>query len=125
LRQAVCRDYKPLNVPEDILRSLCSGISWCRVSDGHVKATGVPRWEEVLSGAEAVICNVLREHGGTMPLRQLKKLCFVQGVKRENLWRILSFSPLIRRFDREVYGLIGADAPPKTATSARPVSVTH
>jgi hypothetical protein len=44
-----------------------------------------------------------------MPLAHLKKRCLEAGIQRANLWRVLSFSPLIRRVDKQVYGLIGAE----------------
>lgn len=108
LHQAVSRAYKPLAIPPPVLRSLCAHLSWCRVEGQHVKARNVPRMEEVLSGAEAVVCRILRHHREPMPLHRLQELAQAAGVKRENFWRILSFSPVIRRFDRQVYGLIGA-----------------
>jgi hypothetical protein len=79
-----------------------------------VEARTVPAMEEVLSGAEAVVCKILRAHGRPMPLPQLQQSSLAAGVKRENFWRILSFSPVIRRFDREVYGFIGAGPAPRT-----------
>lgn len=113
LHQAVSRAYKPLTIPPPVLRSLCAQLSWCRVDGQYVKARTVPRMEEVLSGAESVICGILQDHGEPMPLRRLQESCLAAGVKRENFWRILSFSPVIRRLDREVYGLIGAESAPQ------------
>ncbi|MBZ5579693.1 MAG: hypothetical protein LAP40_24320 [Acidobacteriia bacterium] len=119
LHRAISRDYKPVNIPEAILRSLCSHVPWCRVASHHIEAGGLPRLEQLLSGAEAVICGILRGHGGALPLPRLQQLCFATGVKRPNLWRVLSFSPLIQRFDKEIYGLVGAEeaarqvAPPR------------
>lgn len=122
LHQAISRDYKPLRIPEPVLRSLCGHFSWCRVGRHHVEARIVPRVEEILSGGEAIICAILRDCGGAMPLPQLEKVCSAAGVRRANLWRVLSFSPLIRRFDREIYGLIGAEAAAKQATRRRRAS---
>lgn len=107
LHLAVSRAYKPLTIPAPVLRSLCAHLSWCRVDGQHVEARIAPGMEEVLSGAEAAVCRILRGHGEPMPLRRLQELCLAAGVKRENFWRILSFSPVIRRFDRQIYGLIG------------------
>lgn len=108
LHQAVSRAYKPLAIPLPVLRSLCAHLSWCRVDGQHVEARIVPRMENVLSGAEGVVCRILRDHGAPMPLQRLQELCLATGVKRENFWRILSFSPVIRRFDRQLYGFVGA-----------------
>jgi len=108
LNQAISRDYQPLQIPDSILRSLCAGLPWCQISGRDVAACGELRVDRLLSGGEAVACALLREHGGVMPLSHLKQRCLEAGVKRANLWRVLSFSPLIRRVDKEVYGLIGA-----------------
>lgn len=108
LHQAISKDYQPLKIPEPILRSFCGISPWCRVRGQYIAAEVVPAVEEILSGGEAVICDILRNHGGAMPLSELNKLCCAAGVKRSNLWRVLSFSPLIQRLGRELYGLIGA-----------------
>jgi hypothetical protein len=109
LHHAVSRAYKPLTIPPLVLRSLCAHLPWCRVEGQHVKARTAPRMEEVLSGAEVVVCRILREYGKPMPLQRLQELSFAAGVKRENFWRILSFSPVIRRLGPQVYGFIGAE----------------
>ena len=112
LHQAVSRAYKPLTIPPAVLRSLCAQLSWCRVDGQYVKARAVPRMEEVLSGAESVVCRILKNHGAPMPLQRLQQFCLAAGVKRENFWRILSFSPVVRRLDRQVYGLVGSASVP-------------
>jgi hypothetical protein len=108
LNQAISRDYRPLRIPDSILRSFCAGLAWCQISGRDVTASSELKVEGLVSGGEAVACALLREHGGVMPLAHLKERCLEAGVKRANLWRVLSFSPLIRRVDKEVYGLIGA-----------------
>lgn len=108
LNRAISRDYRPLRVPDWILRSFCAGLPWCEISGRDVAASGELNVERLLSGGEAVTCALLREHGGVMPLSHLKQCCQEAGIQRANLWRVLSFSPLIRRVDKQVYGLIGA-----------------
>ena len=109
LYEAITRDYEPLNIPEGILRSFCVQSPWCGVHGQHVEAEITPRVEEMLAGGEAIVCEILRNHGGAMPLSELNRLSRTAGVRRSNLWRVLSFSPLIQRLDREFYGLIGAN----------------
>lgn len=109
LNRAISRDYKPLRIPDSILRSFCAGLPWCKINGRDVAASGELNVERLLSGGEAVTCALLREHGGVMPLAPLKELCLAAGIQKANLWRVLSFSPLIRRVDKEVYGLIGAE----------------
>jgi len=107
LHQAISRDHGPLRIPEAILRSVCERIDWCLVGSRHVEARIVPRLEEVLTGGEAIVCAILRDRGGVLPLDELREASFRSGVRKENLWRILSFSPIIERFGKATYGLIG------------------
>jgi hypothetical protein len=108
LRQAISRDYVPLHLPESVLRSFCGCLPWCRVSGSTVAARTELSVGELVSGGEAIACSILRQHGGVLELSELQRECYAAGVQRANLWRVLSFSPLIRRLDRELYGLIGA-----------------
>ncbi len=108
LHRAISRGYEPLALPEPVLRSLCTRLPWCRIQGPNVFATGARPLEHILSGGEAIVCRILRAHGRAMSLSQLQARCSAEGVKKPNLWRVLSFSPLISRFDREVYGLIGS-----------------
>lgn len=111
LHHAISRDYKPLRIPESVLRSICASLPWCHVVGDDVRASTELDAAAILSGGEAIACTILREHGGSLELSQLESQCYAAGVKRANLWRILSFSPLIQRLDREVYGFIGPAEP--------------
>jgi hypothetical protein len=108
LHHAVSRDYKPLRVPEPVLRSLCSSLPGCRVGRQHVEAHSSPGVDDVLTGAEATLHHILRSRGGSEGIAALQHLCLEHGVQRSNLWRLLRYSPIIRRFGPQVYGLIGA-----------------
>jgi len=105
LHAAVSRDNAPLDVPEPILRSFCAQLPWCCVAGQHVEASIAPSVEDVLKGGEAILIAILQGHGGVLPLPALRNLCKGR-VKKHNLWRILSFSPLIERLGRETYGLL-------------------
>jgi DNA-binding PadR family transcriptional regulator len=120
LGQTISRDRKILKLPEPILRSYCASLSWCWVQDDRVEARIALGMADVLSGAEATICQILRVNGGVIRLPHLKRLCFEKGVTFENLWRVLSCSPVIRRFDRETHGLISAEATATETTWAEP-----
>jgi hypothetical protein len=107
LHAALERDYQPLKIPKAVLSTFCACIPGCSIAGGQVHADVSPE-NGLFSGGEAVICSILRAHGGALPLAALQKQCLAYGIKRANLWRVLSFSPVVRRFDKEVYGLIGA-----------------
>jgi hypothetical protein len=110
LHRAISRAHMSLRLPEAILRSICTQLSWCRMSGPFVESRVVLRVDDVLRGGEAIVCIFLQDHGGALPLAKLENLCFGRGVGRDNLWRILSFSPLIQRTGKGVYGLVGAKA---------------
>jgi hypothetical protein len=110
LHWAISRDYLPLRLPEAVVRSVCAQLSWCRVSNQYVESRVVLPIEDVLVGGEALVYGFLRDHGGVLPLAKLENLCLGRGVQPDNLQRILSFSPLIERTGRGMYGLVGAKA---------------
>ena len=106
LHRAVLKAYRPLRIPAPILRSFCARLSWCDVDSRYVQARIAPKAKAVLTGGEAILYKILEDHGGRLPLGELQQLCFRAGLARANLWRLLSFSPLVRRTSRETYGLI-------------------
>jgi hypothetical protein len=50
-----------------------------------VESRVVLRIEDVLAGAEAIVCVLLRENGDVLPLPKLEDLCLGRGVKKDNL----------------------------------------
>jgi hypothetical protein len=108
LHEAISRARLPLRPPEATLRSICAQLSWCRVNNQYVESRVVLRMDDVLGGAEAIVCVLLRDSGGVLPLVKLENLCLRRGVKKDNLWRILSYSPLIERSGKAMYSLIEA-----------------
>lgn len=110
LREAISRARPPLRLPETTLHSICAQLSWCRVNNQCLESRVVLRIEDVLVGAEAIVCVVLRDNGGPLSVAKLESLCRGRGVKQDNLWRILSFSPVIERCGKGIYCLVGANA---------------
>jgi hypothetical protein len=108
LQQAISRAHQPLRLPVRELSSFCTQLSWCQVSCQHVEARVVPLMKDVLAAGEAMVCAIFRDHGEVLPLARLAQLCSQAGVKRNNMWRILRRSPVIERFGKGMYGLIGA-----------------
>ena len=84
LHEAISRARVPLKLPEAMLRSICAQLSWCRVNNQYVESRVVLRIEDVLAGAEAVMCVLLRDNGGVLPLAKLEDLCLGRGVKKDN-----------------------------------------
>jgi hypothetical protein len=110
LKEAISRARPPLRLPETTLRSICAQLSWCRVTGQCVESRVVLRIDDVLGEAEAIVCALLRDNGGPLPVTKLESLCWGRGVKEHNLCRILSVSPVIERFGKGIYGLVGASA---------------
>ena len=108
LYEAILRDYKPLQIPEFVFRSFCGTLSWCCVNAHEVSVRTELGFDSLPTGGESIVCNILREHGEAMQLSLLRERCFEAGLTRANLWRVLAYSPLIRRFDKGLYGFITA-----------------
>jgi hypothetical protein len=52
-----------------------------------------------------------------MPRPKLEELCLHKGLHRDTFYINLSYSPVIARYERGVYGLRGAQVPPGLAAS--------
>lgn len=74
-------------------------------------------YREVLSDTESIIVDVLREHGPVMQRPKLEELCLGKGLHRDTFYIHLTYSPVIARYARGVYGLRGAQIPPGLAES--------
>ena len=74
-------------------------------------------YREVLSDTESMVVSVLREHGPVMQRPKLEELCLGKGLQRDTFYIHLTYSPVIARYARGVYGLRGAQISPGLAES--------
>lgn len=114
LRVGVARHHsrRGLAPPRRVLLELCRQLPEYRVVENTVIADRPLRYEKVLSSTESTIVRVLREHGPVMQRAGLEKLCLSRGMHHVTFSSNLSYSPIIVRYAREVYGLRGTPVPP-------------
>jgi len=74
-------------------------------------------YHDVVSAAESIMVDVLREHGPVIERPKLEQLCVEKGLRRETFSIYLTYSPVIARYAPGVYGLRGAQVPPGVAES--------
>jgi hypothetical protein len=103
--------------PQRVLIALCAQAKDYAIQGNSVLANTPLNHREVLSDTESVIVDVLREHGPVMRRPKLEELCLGKGLQRETFSIHLTYSPVITRYARGVYGLRGAQVPPGLAES--------
>jgi len=99
------------SVPREVIIRLCRQAPFCRVRGGLVELDPAFRPANLISHAEAVVCRILRRHGGELSFERLRASCASAGVMPPNLWRIVLHSPLLFRSAPGMYRLI---APSRT-----------
>jgi hypothetical protein len=91
------------------------------VCDDVVRPCKALQWRDVLEINEALLVDVLLARGGAMARPELEAECIARGMKRVTFYSHLSYSPVITRYRRGVYGLRGVPVPPGTAEVLAPV----
>ena len=110
LQAGIARHYRMrgLSPPKRVLLEFCRQAPGLRVNGEAVKAEPPVSSDDVLSQIEKDIVHILSEHGGTMTTSEFKSVCVGMGVNRSTLSLNLLNSPIISRFARHLYGLIGS-----------------
>ena len=114
LRSAVRRDYRCNGVvpPTRVLLGLCRQLPECHVEGDWAVADTCSKAGEVLSGPERILVGVLLKHGPLCQRHVLQRLAAESGMSGPVFWRTLTYSPVLSRYGRGVYGLPGAIVPP-------------
>jgi hypothetical protein len=114
LRNAMRRDYRygARVPPKRILWELCKHIPICRVEQNYITANRASQLPSGLSGDLSIIVGFLRSNGPLCTFKQLDEFASGAGISRPSLMRHLSHSVPIRRYAREIYGLVGSDVTP-------------
>lgn len=99
-------------VPPEVLLEFCRHMPGLRVEGAWVVADPPLLWTEALTGVEAQLVRVLREHGPIMPRGMLEDICAARGINRFSFNAFLATSPVIAQYGPGVYGLVGADNSP-------------
>lgn len=105
-------------LPIQALRALLLESGEFIEHQGAIRLANEVNESEVLYKAEAGMVAVLREAGGLLRERPFETLCAQQGVSHYGYCMALNSSPVIRRVERGLYTLVGANT-----AQERPVSV--
>ena len=114
LLSAVCRNRRMWGTPPpaDVLLEFCRQTPGLRVEGDWILAEPPRPWEQVLTGVEAQLVRILREHGPILERGVLEDLCVETGVNRFSFHAFLACSPVIAQYGHSVYGLVGAEVAP-------------
>jgi hypothetical protein len=99
--------------PENVLLEFCRQMPGVRI-EGRRIISDVPRdWKKSLTGVEAKLVAMLKDHGPVMERGAMEDLCVDAGMNRFSFHAFVSWSPVIAQFGHSVYGLLGADVSDK------------
>jgi hypothetical protein len=115
LHKALSRNRRLWKVPppEKVLLEFCRHMPGIRI-EGQRIISDCPRdWRQSLTGVEAKLVGILKEHGPVMERGAMEDLCVAGGMNRFSFHAFVSWSPVIAQFGHSVYGLLGADVSPQ------------
>ena len=95
--------------PDNVLLEFCRQTPQVRVEGNRIIADPPRDWREALTGVEAGLVRMLKEHGPVMERGMMEDLCVSDGMNRFSFHAFLSWSPVIAQYGPSVYGLVGAD----------------
>jgi hypothetical protein len=94
--------------PENVLLEFCRQTPGVRVEGERIISDPPRDWRKTLTGVEAKLVAVLREHGPVMERGAMEDLCVDAGMNRFSFHAFVSWSPVIVQLGHSVYGLLGA-----------------
>jgi len=111
LRTAVSRNRRMwrLAPPEKVLLEFCRQTPGVRVEGNRILADPPRDWKRALTGVEAKLVGILKEHGPVMERSALEDLCVAAGMNRFSFHAFIACSPVIAQYGHSVYGLLRAD----------------
>ncbi|MHC4179124.1 MAG: sigma factor-like helix-turn-helix DNA-binding protein, partial [Planctomycetota bacterium] len=95
--------------PEGVLLEFCRQTLDVRVEGRRIISDPPRDWKESLTGVEAKLVAVLKEHGPMMERGAMEDLCVEGGMNRFSFHAFVSWSPVIVQLGHSVYGLLGAE----------------
>lgn len=119
LRSGVSRNHRREGFapPQRVLLALCQQAGAYEVVGNMVRANPPLDILATLSDSEKLFVDVFRKHGPLIESRKLEVECQKRGMSRATFGQSLSYSPIITRLARCVYGLRGTEVPPGLAES--------
>jgi len=96
--------------PKPILLKMFGQVPWLRIRQrSHVEAHPSLRWQEVLTGVERTMVQVLTEAGGVLDHHDFRKRCKTRGVPHSTFGVYEGNSGLFVRVARAIWSLRGVD----------------
>jgi hypothetical protein len=110
LRTAVSRNRRMWQTPppEKVILEFCRQMRDVRVEGQRVVAKPSRDWRKTLTGVEAQLVKILKEHGPIMERGALEDLCVGSGMNRFSFHAFIACSPVIAQYGHSIYGLLGA-----------------
>ena len=122
LRTGVSRHHRTggFAPPRRVLLEICRQLPDCKIEDNRVVVDTGPREPgDHLSDTEQLLWLVFEEYGAVLSTRHFEEYATREGVSRATFWSNIANSPVLRRYDQGVYGLVGAAVSPGEVQSAR------
>ncbi len=95
--------------PEQVLLEFCRQMPGVRVEGNRIIGDPPRDWNEALTGVEAQLVAILKQHGPVMERGAMEDLCVAGGMNRFSFHAFVSWSPVITQYGHSVYGLLGAE----------------
>lgn len=95
--------------PEKVLLEFCSQTPGVRIQGDRIISHPPRDWRKSLTGVEAKLVAILKEHGPVMERGTMEDLCVAGGMNRFSFHAFVSWSPVIVQLGHSVYGLLGAN----------------
>jgi hypothetical protein len=122
LRDAVRRHYRWQGVapPRRVLLEVCRRTAGLEVQRDVVRAKPPLHTARELSPTEQTLVQILLQHGGVMARLPFQDACVAAGMNRSTFMVYLDYSPVLVKYARGVYGLVGHNPPPGMVASLAP-----
>ena len=114
LRRGVGRHHRREGFapPRRVLLSFCERTDGIKTEGDMVFAKPEMDWSEVLPENERKIVRVLKQFGPIMERERLERHCLKDGLNPDTFAIYLTYSPVIEKFARGVFGLRGSTPQP-------------
>ncbi len=93
--------------PLSIFREWCHQVPFGRVESDQMEMENPLPIEEVLSGVELTIIQVIRQHGPLLSRWKFQQLCTEQGVAKPTFYIYVDGLSTVEEFDEGIFGLTG------------------
>jgi hypothetical protein len=110
LRSGVARDRRMAGFapPVRVLANLCRSVPGVRVENELVIADPPLDSSKRLGKVERTFASILRQAGGLLAREVFERRCLERGMNRNTFNQYLSYSPIISKYGRGVFGIRGA-----------------